>query len=123
MRFPSKVDLQAAVDAYMTAFASAESARSRLLARQRAVPDEDGFITVTRGARTGPARNEEAQEKMEELKKKEEDKRAGMGDFYRFQNREKKKQMAGELVKRFQEDRKRSDNMRQQKGNRFKPGS
>lgn len=118
-----KSDLQAAVDAYMTQFASAEAARSRLLARQRAVPDEDGFITVTRGGRTGPARNEEAQEKMEELKKKEEDKRAGMGDFYRFQNREKKKQMAGELVKRFQEDRKRYDNMRQQKGNRFKPAS
>jgi ribosomal RNA-processing protein 7 len=121
MQFPLKGDLQAAVDAYMISFTASEASRSRLLARQRAIPDEDGFITVTRGGRVGPARNEEAQEKQEELQKKEEEKRAGMGDFYRFQVREQKKQRAGDLVKRFQHDRRRVDDMRKQKGNRFKP--
>jgi ribosomal RNA-processing protein 7 len=93
----------------MATFAAAEASRSRSLTRQRAVPDADGFITVTRGGRVGPARNDEAQEKMEELRKKEEDKRAGMKGFYRFQVREQNKQRAGELVKRFQEDRRRAD--------------
>lgn len=105
----------------MSSFAAAEATKSRTLARQRAIPDEDGFVTVTRGGRAGPARNEEAQAKMEELRQKEEDKRSGMGDFYRFQVREKKKQAAGELVKRFQDERRRMDEMRQQKGNKFKP--
>lgn len=97
----------------MSFYAAAEATKSRTLARQRAIPDEDGFVTVTRGGRAGPARNEEAQAKMEELRQKEEDKRSGMGDFYRFQVREKKKAAAGELVKRFQ--------TLQQKGNKFKP--
>lgn len=105
----------------MSAFSEAEAARSRALARQRQMPDEDGFITVTRGGRTGPARMEEAQEKMEQLRKKEEDKRDGMGDFYRFQTRERKKAKAGELVKRFEEDRKRVEEMRLQRGRRFRP--
>lgn len=105
----------------MSSFAAAEATKSRNLARQRAIPDEDGFVTVTRGGRAGPARNEETQAKMEELRQKEEDKRSEMGDFYRFQVREKKKQAAGELVKRFQDERRRMDEMRQQKGNKFKP--
>jgi ribosomal RNA-processing protein 7 len=49
----------------MTAFADQEASRARALARQRAEPDEDGFVTVTRGGRMGPARQEEAQEKAE----------------------------------------------------------
>ena len=105
----------------MSAFASAEAARSRALTRQRQMPDEDGFVTVTRGGRTGPARVEEAQEKMEQLRKKEEERREGMGDFYRFQVRERKKERAGELVKRFEEDRRRVEERRLQRGRRFRP--
>lgn len=121
MKFPPKEELQTAVEVYMTAFAEAEAARSRKLARQRQMPDEDGFVTVTRGGRTGPARILEAQEKMEELKKKEEEKRESMGNFYRFQVREKKKQRAGELVKRFEDDRRKVEEMREQRGRRFRP--
>ena len=105
----------------MTAFAAAEATRARKMTRQRQIPDADGFVTVTRGGRTGPERVEEAQEKMEEIRKKEEEKRQGMGDFYRFQVRERKKQRAGELVRRFEEDKKRVDEMRKQRGRRFRP--
>lgn len=104
----------------MTAFSALEASRARALARQRSIPDADGFVTVTRGARTGPARLHEAQEKAEELRKKDEQKKKGMGDFYRFQTRERKKEEAGQLIRRFEEDRKRVEDMRKGRGNRFK---
>ncbi|KAH0172316.1 hypothetical protein KCU67_g1780, partial [Aureobasidium melanogenum] len=116
LRFPSTAVLQASVDAYMTAFAEQEATRARLLARQRAEPDEDGFITVTRGGRMGPARQEEAQEKAEKQKEKQK----GKEDFYRFQMREKRKEKANELLKGFEEDRKKVEAMKM-KRNKFRP--
>lgn len=100
----------------MTHFSSLEATRARALAAQRSVPDEDGFVTVTRGGRAGPARQEEAQEKAE----KQKEKRAGKEDFYRFQLREKRKERAGDLLRGFEEDRKRVEAMKG-KRNKFKP--
>ena len=116
LRFPSTAALQASVDAYMTNFAEQEAARARALARQRAVPDEDGFITVTRGGRMGPARQEEAQEKADKQKEKQK----GKDDFYRFQLREKRKEQANELLKGFEEDRKKVEEMKKRR-NKFRP--
>lgn len=106
--------LQSSVDAYMTAFAAQEAARARALARQRQEPDEDGFITVTRGGRHDPAREDAVRAKEEEYKKREE-KRIGK-DFYRFQTREKKKEEAKDLVRAFEEDRRRVEEMRKRRG-------
>lgn len=116
LRYPAAAVLQANVDAYMVHFADQEAARAKLLARQRAVPDEDGFVTVVRGGRAGPARQEEAQEKAEKQKEKS----VGKEDFYRFQMREKRKERAGELLKGFEEDRRKVDEMRKRR-NKFKP--
>ncbi|KAI4752731.1 hypothetical protein E4T52_15045 [Aureobasidium sp. EXF-3400] len=116
LRFPATSVLQASVDAYMTAFADQEASRARALARQRAEPDEDGFVTVTRGGRMGPARQEEAQEKAELQKEKQK----GKEDFYRFQMREKRKEKANELLKGFEEDRKKVEAMKM-KRNKFRP--
>ena len=99
----------------MTAYAAQEASRARALARQRQEPDEDGFITVTRGGRTGPARQEEAQE----LAKKQKEKQKGLEDFYRFQTREKRKEKAGELIKKFEEDKEKVKKMKEKRG-RFK---
>lgn len=96
----------------MSTFAAQEAARTRLLARQRQEPDEDGFITVTRGGRSGPARQEEAREKVE----KQQEKQKGLEDFYRFQTREKRKEKAGELVRKFQDDRHKLKQMRERRG-------
>lgn len=96
----------------MNTFTAQEAARARLLARQRQEPDEDGFITVTRGGRSGPARQEEAQEKAE----KQREKQKGLEDFYRFQTREKRKAKAGELVRKFQDDRHKLKEMRERRG-------
>jgi len=116
MRYPDPAKLQMSVDAFMTAFAEQETTRQRSFARQRQEPDEDGFITVTRGGRVGPARLEEAQEKMEKQKERQK----GKEDFYRFQMREKRKERAAGLLKGFDEDRRRVAEMKK-KRNKFRP--
>ena len=96
----------------MTAFANKEASEARSRARQRQEPDADGFITVTRGGRTNPARQEVAQEHAEKQKEKEK----GLEDFYRFQSREKRKQKASELVRKFEEDKEKIKKMRERRG-------
>ena len=94
-----------------------QALRNRLLAASRAVPDEDGFITVTRGGgRTAPAaRIEQAELKRDELEERKK-KNAIKDDFYRFQNREKRKEKENELRKGFERDRKRVMEMRERRG-------
>lgn len=118
MRYPDHSQLQASVDAFMAVFTAKEAARTAALAKLRAEPDEDGFITVTRGGRTGAGREDEAKAKDEELKKRE--KNRIKEDFYRFQVREKKKEQAQDLVKGYQEDQRRVEEMKRRKGN-FRP--
>jgi ribosomal RNA-processing protein 7 len=89
--------------------------RNKLRKTARSVPDEDGFITVTRGGRAGPARMEEAEAKKAELEERK--KNNGVkDDFYRFQNREKRKEAEVNLRKRFEEDRRRVERMRERRG-------
>jgi ribosomal RNA-processing protein 7 len=120
MRYPDTAILQKHVDAFMTAWNHNEEEKARLAKRQRNVPDEDGFVTVTKGGRTGPARREEVERKQAELEEKERRKREEMGDFYRFQMRERRKAEQGELVKQFEEDKKRVEAMKEKRG-RFRP--
>lgn len=122
LRYPDASTLQRNVDAYMTAFNAAEEDKARANKKQRNVPDEDGFVTVSRGGRVGPARREEAERVRVEMEEKERRKREERGDFYRFQMREKRKEEAGQLVKRFEEDRKRVEGMRERRG-KFRPES
>lgn len=114
LRYPDPAALQQSVDDFMTAFAAAETSRTKSLTRQRSLPDADGFITVTRGGRTGPAREEEVKAQDEELKKR--DKNRVKEDFYRFQVREKRKAEQQDLVKGYEEDRRRVEEMRRRKG-------
>jgi ribosomal RNA-processing protein 7 len=89
--------------------------RNKLRKTARSVPDEDGFITVTRGGRAGPARIDDAEAKKAEL----DERRKNNGvkdDFYRFQNREKRKEAEVNLRKRFEEDRRRVERMRERRG-------
>ncbi|KAH0847818.1 hypothetical protein AYO21_04024 [Fonsecaea monophora] len=111
LQYPSRKDLLRSVNAYMTAYAQLEESRSRENARKRAVPDDDGFITVTRGSR-GSARVDEAKESAERHKEKA----TAFEDFYRFQMREKRKQEQEEMVKRFEEDKKKVEEMRARRG-------
>lgn len=112
LTYPDKTQLLESVNNYMTAFANKETSEARSRARQRQEPDADGFITVTRGGRTNPARREVAQEQAE----KQKDKQRGLEDFYRFQSREKRKQKASELVRKFEEDKEKIRKMRERRG-------
>ena len=118
LRYPDPATLQSSVDAFMTAFAAQEAERAQHLVRQRSVPDEDGFVTVTRGGRTGPAREEATKAKEEELQKR--DRSRVKEDFYRFQVREKRKEQAKDLVKGFEEDRRRVEEIKRRRG-RLRP--
>ncbi|KAK4982371.1 hypothetical protein LTR66_009311 [Elasticomyces elasticus] len=119
LRYPPASSLQKTVDAFLTSFSAAEAAHAKLLSRQRQVPDEEGFITVTRGGRAGPARLEEATEYAAKQVEKEKEKREAAAGFYRFQTREKRKERAGELLRGFEEDRKKVEEMRKRR--KFKP--
>ncbi|KAI9797192.1 MAG: Ribosomal RNA-processing protein 7 [Piccolia ochrophora] len=115
LRYPSTAPLQATVDVFMTNYAATEARRARQAALLRQEPDDDGFVTVTRGGRTGPARQVDAQAAAEKQKQKE-----GLRDFYRFQLREERKKAQADLLKGFEEDRKRVDEMKRKRG-RFRP--
>ncbi|GAM87448.1 hypothetical protein ANO11243_054730 [Dothideomycetidae sp. 11243] len=108
LQYPDPVVLQDSVDAFMATFNSAEAERARAAAKARQMPDEDGFITVTRGGRNNPARAEEVQARLEKQKERQN----GRDDFYRFQLREKRKDEAKELQRGFEEQRRRVQEMR-----------
>jgi ribosomal RNA-processing protein 7 len=122
LSYPDSTSLQASVDAFMASFDELEAARIRAQARLRNEPDEDGFITVTRGGRAAPARAEDAERARERMKEKEEKKAKELANtnFYRFQGREKRKMEQAELMKRFEEDRKKVNEMRGRRG-KFRP--
>lgn len=114
LKYPPHAELQASVDAFMTTFAAQEAARAKMMARQRQEPDEDGFVKVVRGGRNDAAQQEAARAREEEMKKRDR-KRVGE-DFYRFQVREKRKEEAQGLVRGFEEDRRKVEEMRKRRG-------
>ncbi|KAF2853386.1 hypothetical protein T440DRAFT_444172 [Plenodomus tracheiphilus IPT5] len=105
LTYPPPAPLLSSISAYTSQFSALETLRTRLRKRARSAPDEEGFVTVTRGGRAGPARIGEAEKKKREL----DERRKGIAkdDFYRFQNRERRKEKEGELRRRFEEDRRR----------------
>ncbi|CCU77172.1 unnamed protein product [Blumeria hordei] len=124
LRYPSHNEIQQNVDNFMTEFNAREEARHRLNKKNRNEPDDDGFVTVSRGGRTGPARKEIVEERMAILQEREKKKTEAMEKtgFYRFQGREKRKKEAEDLVHRFQEDQKKVQALRHKKGlSGFKP--
>ena len=92
----------------MDAYNAKQEFEAKAKARKRQEPDEDGFVTVTRGGRNPAVKMETAQESLE----KQREKQKGFGDFYRFQGRERRKEKAMELVKKFEEDKKKVQMMR-----------
>ena len=122
LQYPDAAVLRMNVDAFMTEFNRKEEEKAKREKRMRNLPDEDGFVTVTRGGRTDPARTEEAEQKKREMEERERKKREELqsAGFYRFQVREQRKAEQGELVKKFEEDRKRVGAMKEKRG-RFRP--
>lgn len=112
LRYPPRKEVLQSINSYMTTFSELEAARTRAQAQRRQLPDEEGFITVTKGSKGGVARVEEAKELAE--KRKENNK--PLENFYRFQMREKRKEKQGELIRKFEEDRRKVAEMRMRRG-------
>nr|KAG5703159.1 hypothetical protein BaRGS_027324 [Batillaria attramentaria] len=71
------------------------------------VPDDDGWITVTRVGKNKGAPRTEAEEKRVTIKDRKKRKEKELVNFYSFQIRESKKQHIVELRKKFEEDKQR----------------
>lgn len=108
LHYPSRKELLHSVEEYMSAYSQMEEARSREAAKKRQLPDEDGFVTVTKGA----VRRQEANEVAEKAKQKSK----SFENFYRFQTREKLKEQRGELMRKFEEDKRRVEEMKKRRG-------
>lgn len=113
LTYPSHEALQKSIDKYMSAFYSLEEKKKRLRKRQRTEPDEEGFITVARGGRTGAGRINDNLKIQEKKKNK-----YILHDFYKFQTQEGKKKKITELKKKFKEDREKIQELKEKK--RFK---
>ncbi|ERT02276.1 ribosomal rRNA-processing protein 7 [Sporothrix schenckii 1099-18] len=125
LAYPNRESLRESVDAFFALFNQQEAAAADLARRLRNVPDEDGFVTVTRGTTGGggrgaPARQQEAASARAKQLAKQERQRQDMTNFYRFQLRERKKEEQLDLQRKFQEDSKRVAAMREKRG-KFKP--
>ncbi|KAL9625405.1 MAG: hypothetical protein Q9160_000468 [Pyrenula sp. 1 TL-2023] len=112
-RYPSKIALLRNVNIFMNTYSQLEEARSREEAKKRQAPDEDGFVMVTKGSRGGVLRRGEAKE----LADKQKEKKIGLENFYRFQTREKRKEQQGELLRKFEQDRRTVEEMKRMRGN------
>ena len=115
-----KAETQAAVHAFFNAFNNKEKEAAEMAKRLRNEPDEDGFVTVTRGGRAAPASRTEAEEAKQKMLDRQDKKKSEMKDFYRFQLRERRKAEQAALLRRFEEDKKKVDAMKEKRG-KFKP--
>lgn len=123
LSFPPAEIIQQSVDVFFTVFNRKEKEAAEMAKRLRNEPDEDGFVTVTRGAsRAAPARRDEAEEARRRMLEREQKKKDELTNFYRFQLRERKKAEQAELIKKFDEDRRKVQAMTQKRG-KFRPES
>ncbi|KAL2115605.1 hypothetical protein VTJ04DRAFT_9860 [Mycothermus thermophilus] len=116
LSYPDRAALQASVDAFSALFADREREAAEIAKRLRNEPDEDGFVTVTRGGRTAPVSQAEVEEARRRMLEKEKKRKEELANFYRFQLRERRKEEQAELLKRFEDDRKKLEAMRSKKG-------
>ncbi|KAL2758657.1 hypothetical protein ACRALDRAFT_2099486 [Sodiomyces alcalophilus JCM 7366] len=115
-----KAATQKAVHAFFTVFNRKEKEAAETAKRLRNEPDEDGFVTVTRGGRATPATRNEAEAARRKMLEREARKKESTKDFYRFQLRERRKEEQAALVRRFDEDRKKVFAMKE-KRTKFRP--
>ncbi|KAI5923901.1 ribosomal RNA-processing protein 7-domain-containing protein [Camillea tinctor] len=120
LSYPGNDVVQEAIDTYFTIFNKKEHEATLLAKRLRNEPDEDGFVTVTRGGRNAPASRNEAEEARQKMLARQQKKKDSMQDFYRFQLREKRKAEQAELLKRFDEDKRKVQAMKEKRG-KFQP--
>uniref|UniRef100_A0A803W6Y5 Ribosomal RNA processing 7 homolog A n=1 Tax=Ficedula albicollis TaxID=59894 RepID=A0A803W6Y5_FICAL len=112
-------ELKAEVDAYMQDYDKKVAEEEAKAAKEEGVPDEEGWVKVTRkGRKPGLPRTEAANLRVLE-KEKQKRARKELLNFYAWQHRETKREHIAQLRKKFEEDKQRIALMRAQR--KFRP--
>ncbi|NWQ78572.1 RRP7A protein, partial [Columbina picui] len=112
-------ELKAEVDAYMQDYDEKIAEEEAKAAEEEGVPDEEGWVKVTRkGRKPGLPRTEAANLRVLE-KEKQKRARKELLNFYAWQHRESKREHIAQLRKKFEEDKQRIALMRAQR--KFRP--
>lgn len=119
---PRPTALKTRVDQYMANFTRMEEIEKLELDKKLNQVDEDGFTLVTRRSRRNTNTSKDGAsvtaaryEEIKDLKPKNKE----LQNFYRFQIKEKKRNELADLRKKFEEDKKRIEDLRSSR--RFKP--
>ncbi|KAF1666510.1 hypothetical protein FQA23_0011398, partial [Aptenodytes patagonicus] len=112
-------ELKAEVDAYMQDYDKKIAEEEAKAAKEEGVPDEEGWVKVTRkGRKPGLPRTEAANLRVLEREKRKRA-RKELLNFYAWQHRETKREHIAQLRKKFEEDKQRIALMRAQR--KFRP--
>ena len=106
-------ELLQSVDSYMSTYSKMEETRSR---EKRQMRDEEGFVTIMKGARGGVVRMEDAKE----LGEKQKTKNKGLENFYRFQMQKRRKEEQVEFLREFNDDKQRVEEMKKKRRGRLR---
>ncbi|NXL91035.1 RRP7A protein, partial [Alectura lathami] len=112
-------ELKAEVDAFMQDYDKKIAEEEAKAAKEEGVPDEEGWVKVTRkGRKPGLPRTEAASLRVLEREKRKKA-RKELLNFYAWQHRETKREHIAQLRKKFEEDKQRIALMRAQR--KFRP--
>ncbi|NXA21411.1 RRP7A protein, partial [Ibidorhyncha struthersii] len=112
-------ELKAEVDAYMQDYDKKIAEEEAKAAKEEGVPDEEGWVKVTRkGRKPGLPRTEAANLRVLE-RERQKRARKELLNFYAWQHRETKREHIAQLRKKFEEDKQRIALMRAQR--KFRP--
>ncbi|XP_038065255.1 ribosomal RNA-processing protein 7 homolog A-like [Patiria miniata] len=116
---PDVGDLQKEIDEFMQEHDTSVQEEEEKAKEQEGVPDEEGWITVTRkSAKPAVARTEKNQRRLRAKERKKREK-TELLNFYTFQMRESKREHIAELRKKFEEDKQKIAQMKAAR--KFKP--
>lgn len=111
--------LEKSAEEYMAQYNKNKDEEIKKEKEMEGVPDEDGFIKVTRhGKNKGLRRTEETEKRGHEHIRKRK-KKNELKDFYVFQHREAKRKHIADLQSKFEEDKKKVKEMRNAR--KFRP--
>lgn len=111
-RFPDEETLQESIDTFMEAYDDEEEEARLETARQGQLVDEDGFTLVVSSKRKALA-------DIPAPAPAKRNKSLSKDDFYRFQLRDKRKREVNDLLKKYQEDKAKVEELKRKK--HFRP--
>ncbi|XP_033737214.1 ribosomal RNA-processing protein 7 homolog A-like [Pecten maximus] len=112
-------DLQQEIDTYMAEYDARVDEEKQKAKDMEGVPDDDGWVTVTRHGKNKGVPWKESQEKKVTAREKKKRKDKELLNFYSFQIRETKREQIAELRIKFEEDKQRIALMKASR--RFRP--